>query len=107
MWSAVHEAHCGWTDLAGQLVNAVILTLAAAKVDAWDVELRSPALEDAFMALVARDGATRCNYSPLGAASQATQDAISGTFPAAALLGTLAGYAVVFGFLAARYFRWE
>ncbi|MGH3153630.1 MAG: ABC transporter permease [Streptosporangiaceae bacterium] len=47
------------------------------------------------------------NYSPLGAASQATQDAIGGTFPAAALLLTLAGYAAVFGFVAARYFRWE
>jgi hypothetical protein len=39
--------------------------------------------------------------------SQARQDAIGGTFPAAALLLTLAGYSVVFGFLAARYFRWE
>jgi ABC-2 type transport system permease protein len=47
------------------------------------------------------------DYSPLGAVSQATQDAIGGMFPTAALLGTLAGYAVVFGFLAARYFRWE
>jgi ABC-2 type transport system permease protein len=47
------------------------------------------------------------NYSPLGAASQATQDAIGGTFPSAPLLLTLAGYAAVFGFVAARYFRWE
>jgi ABC-2 type transport system permease protein len=46
-------------------------------------------------------------YTPLGAAGQATQDAIAGTFPPAALLLTLAGYAAVFGFLAARYFRWE
>jgi ABC-2 type transport system permease protein len=47
------------------------------------------------------------DYSPLGAVSQATQDAIAGTFPPATLLLTLAGYAAVFGFLAARYFRWE
>jgi ABC-2 type transport system permease protein len=47
------------------------------------------------------------DYSPLGAVSQATQDAIGGTFPAAGLLLTLAGYAVVFGFVAAGYFRWE
>jgi ABC-2 type transport system permease protein len=47
------------------------------------------------------------NYSPLGAVSQATQDAIAGTFPPAAPLLTLAGYAAVFGLLAARYFRWE
>jgi ABC-2 type transport system permease protein len=47
------------------------------------------------------------DYSPLGAVSQATQDAIGGTFPTAALLLTLAGYAAAFGFVAARYFRWE
>ncbi|MGH3202625.1 MAG: ABC transporter permease [Streptosporangiaceae bacterium] len=47
------------------------------------------------------------DYSPLGAVSQATQDAIGGTFPPAALLLTLAAYAAVFGLVAARYFRWE
>ncbi len=46
-------------------------------------------------------------YTPLGAASQALQDAIGGMFPPAALLLALAGYAAFFGFLAARYFRWE
>ncbi|MGH3153629.1 MAG: ABC transporter ATP-binding protein [Streptosporangiaceae bacterium] len=40
----------------GQLVNAVILTLASAGVTALDVELESSTLEDAFMALTARDG---------------------------------------------------
>jgi ABC-2 type transport system ATP-binding protein len=43
----------------GQLVNAVILTLAAAGVTALDVELGSSTLEDAFMKLTARDGALR------------------------------------------------
>jgi ABC-2 type transport system permease protein len=47
------------------------------------------------------------DYSPLGAASQAVQVAIQGAFPGAAPLLTLAAYAAVFGFLAARYFRWE
>jgi ABC-2 type transport system ATP-binding protein len=43
----------------GQLVNAVILALAAAGVTAVDVELGSSTLEDAFMKLTARDGALR------------------------------------------------
>ena len=43
----------------GQLVNAVILTLAGAGVTALDVELASSTLEDAFMKLTARDGALR------------------------------------------------
>lgn len=47
------------------------------------------------------------NYTPLGAVSQAIQDSIQGGFPPAALLLTLAGYGIVFGFLAARCFRWE
>ncbi len=47
------------------------------------------------------------DYSPLGAVSQTTQDAIGGTFPPAALLLTLAAYAAVFGLVAARYFSWE
>ena len=43
----------------GQLVNAVILTLAGAGVTALDVELGSSTLEDAFMKLTARDGVLR------------------------------------------------
>ncbi len=47
----------------GQLVNAVILTLAAAGVTALDVELGSSTLEDAFMKLTGRqpdyEGASR------------------------------------------------
>jgi ABC-2 type transport system ATP-binding protein len=39
---------------SGQLVNAVILTLAGAGVTALDVELESSTLEDAFMKLTAR-----------------------------------------------------
>ena len=47
------------------------------------------------------------NYTPLGAAVQAIQDSILQGFPPAAPLLVLAGYAVVFGFLARRFFRWE
>lgn len=47
------------------------------------------------------------NYTPLGAAVQAIQDSILQGFPPAAPLLVLAGYALVFAFLAKRYFRWE
>jgi hypothetical protein len=43
---------------------------------------------------------------PAGA-SRAIQDSIQGSFPPAALLLTLAGRAIVSGFLAARCLRWE
>jgi ABC-2 type transport system permease protein len=47
------------------------------------------------------------NYTPLGAAVEAMQDSmLGGSLPAAPLL-VLAAYAVVFGFLARRFFRWE
>ena len=47
------------------------------------------------------------NYTPLGAAVEAMQDSmLGGTLPAAPLL-VLAAYALVFGFLARRFFRWE
>ena len=47
------------------------------------------------------------NYSPLGPAVQAIQDSMLKGFPSAQPLLVLAGYAVVFGFLAKRFFRWE
>ncbi len=47
------------------------------------------------------------NYSPLGPAVQAIQDSMLTGFPAVQPLLVLAGYAVVFGFLAKRFFRWE
>ena len=46
-------------------------------------------------------------YTPLGAAVQAIGDTWVGQFPPTQPLLVLAGYAVVFGFLAKRYFRWE
>ena len=47
------------------------------------------------------------NYTPLGAAVEAIQDSMQTGFPPAAPLLVLAGYALVFGFLARRFFRWE
>jgi ABC-2 type transport system permease protein len=47
------------------------------------------------------------NYSPLGATVQAIQDSMQKGFPPAAPLLVLAAYALVFGFLARRFFRWE
>jgi ABC-2 type transport system permease protein len=46
-------------------------------------------------------------YTPVGAAADAIQDSVLGQFPAAGLLLSLAGYAVVFTLLAWRCFRWE
>ena len=45
--------------------------------------------------------------TPLGAAVAALQHSMAGQWPSAASLGVLAGYAVVFGLLAWRLFRWE
>jgi len=47
------------------------------------------------------------NYTPLGAAVEAIQDSILQGFPPIAPLLVLAAYAVAFGFLARRFFRWE
>jgi hypothetical protein len=38
---------------------------------------------------------------------EAIQDSMRGPFPPAAPLLVLTGYAVLFGFLAAHFFRWE
>jgi ABC-2 type transport system permease protein len=47
------------------------------------------------------------DWTPLGASAHALRDSMLGVFPAAQLLLVLAGYAVVFGVLAVRFFRWE
>lgn len=57
-----------------------------------------------FMPAVLRDIA---DWTPSGAAVQALEDAMFGAFPSAQLLLVLAGWAVAFGFLAVRFFRWE
>jgi len=47
------------------------------------------------------------HFSPLGAAVQAMQAAMNVGFPPAAPLLVLAAYALVFAYLAKRFFRWE
>lgn len=47
------------------------------------------------------------NYTPLGAAVQAMQYSTLHGFPPAAPMLVLLAYALVFGFLAKRFFRWE
>jgi ABC-2 type transport system permease protein len=61
-------------------------------------------LPRALMPVVLRDIS---NYTPLGAAVQAIQDSMQTGFPPAAPLLVLAAYALVFSFLARRFFRWE
>jgi ABC-2 type transport system permease protein len=47
------------------------------------------------------------DWTPLGAAVQAMRTSMQGGFPSAQSLLVMAAYAVVFGYLAVRYFRWE
>jgi ABC-2 type transport system permease protein len=47
------------------------------------------------------------DFTPLGAGVQALRDATAGSWPHVGQLAMLAGYLVVFGFAAARLFRWE
>jgi ABC-2 type transport system permease protein len=47
------------------------------------------------------------HYTPLGAAVPAIGDSWVGQFPPAQPLLVLAGYVLVFEFLAKRFFRWE
>jgi hypothetical protein len=46
-------------------------------------------------------------YSPSGAASRALLDSVFNGGPSYAALLTMIAYAVIFGFIAVRYFRWE
>jgi ABC-2 type transport system permease protein len=57
-----------------------------------------------FMPALLRDVS---DYIPLGAAAEAIQDSMRGPFRPAAPLLVLTGYAVLFGVLAMRFFRWE
>ncbi len=47
------------------------------------------------------------NFTPVGAAVQALDSSMQGTFPSVVPLLVMAAYAVFFGFIAIRYFRWE
>jgi len=47
------------------------------------------------------------DFTPLGAASQAMQDAWAGSWPRPLHLVVMGGLTAAFGALAARSFRWE
>ena len=47
------------------------------------------------------------DWTPSGAAVQAMQSSMQGSFPSAQELLVLLAYALVFGFLAVRFFGWE
>ena len=47
------------------------------------------------------------HYTPLGAAVQAMQASMNVGFPSVTPLLVLVAYALVFGFVAKRFFRWE
>jgi ABC-2 type transport system permease protein len=47
------------------------------------------------------------DFTPLGAASQALQDAMTGSFPSIRALAVMVAYAVVLSLAATRLFRWE
>jgi ABC-2 type transport system permease protein len=47
------------------------------------------------------------HFTPLGAAVEALQDSMLGQFPPAAPLLVMLVYALAFGYLAKRFFRWE
>jgi ABC-2 type transport system permease protein len=59
------------------------------------------------MQILPRVFATISHSTPLGAAVQAIQDSMLGQFPPALPLLVMAAYAIVFGYLAKRIFRWE
>jgi ABC-2 type transport system permease protein len=50
---------------------------------------------------------TIAGFTPVGAAVQAIDSSMTGTFPSAVPLLVMAAYTVFFGFIAIRYFRWE
>ena len=47
------------------------------------------------------------HFTPLGAAVEALQDSMLGQFPPVAPLVVMMAYALGFGYLAKRFFRWE
>ena len=50
---------------------------------------------------------TISHFTPVGAAVQALESSMQGTFPSIVPLLVMAAYAVFFSFVAIRYFRWE
>ena len=89
-------AAVAWTPAAARGIMAVVLyPLLFFSGLYYPVQLLPGALQDIS------------HYTPLGAAVQALQASMVQGFPPAAPLLVLAAYALAFGFLAKRFFRWE
>jgi ABC-2 type transport system permease protein len=50
---------------------------------------------------------TTALFTPVGAAVKALNSSMTGSFPSFVPLIVMAAYAVIFSFVAIRYFRWE
>jgi ABC-2 type transport system permease protein len=89
-------ANVAWTPAAARgIMAAVLYPLLFFSGLYYPVQLLPGVLQD-----ISR-------YTPLGAAVQAMQASMNVGFPPAQALLVLVGYALVFGFLAKRFFRWE
>ena len=92
LWISAIARTAGWASAIGCLFLYPLLFFSGL----WWVQERMPSVLRQIS-----------QWSPLGASVHALQDSMQGTFPSAQSLLVLAGWAVVFGFLAVRYFRWE
>ena len=92
LWVSAIARSTGGASVIGQLMFYPLLFFAGL----WLPRQR--------MAPVLRDIS---DWTPLGAAVHALQGSMQGTFPSAQSLLVLVAWAVVFGFLAVRFFRWE
>jgi len=92
LWISAIARTAGWAGAIGQLFLYPLLFSAGLY---FPQERMPPVLQHIS------------EWSPLGASVHALQDSMQGTFPSAQSLLILAGWTVLFGFLAVRFFRWE
>jgi ABC-2 type transport system permease protein len=93
----------------GWLIAALIRTSKAAQVVGAAVTYPSMFLAGVWVPREALPSAVQRigDFTPLGAALQAVRDSWTGTTPNLLHLAVMAGYVVVTGLVAARFFRWE
>jgi ABC-2 type transport system permease protein len=93
----------------GLLIAAVASSTRAANAISMTLFFPSLFLAGVYVPLEAMPSALRhiSDFTPLGAALQSVRDSWSGHLPSLLHIGTMAGYAVLAGVAAARYFRWE
>jgi len=92
LWLSAVARTTGWASAIGQLLLYPLLFFAGL----W--------LPQERMAPVLRHIS---DWSPSGASVHALQSSMQGIFPSTQSLLVMVGWAVVFGFLAVRFFRWE